>query len=77
MIVKTPSATLSIVAFQYHVETVAPRTDTGTIFASEIVWHTTEPEFTEGEEEPFPDEARVKFIDCVTLLQSIKSENSI
>ena len=32
VIVKIPSATLSIVAFQYHIETVAPRTDAGWMF---------------------------------------------
>jgi len=76
VIVNTPSATSSIVPFQYHLETVAPMTDAGLISPSEIVWHSTEPEFTEGVE-PFPDEERVKFIDSETLLQSIKSENSI
>ena len=37
VIVKIPSATLSIVAFQYHLETVAPRINAGWTFASEIV----------------------------------------
>ena len=68
VIIKIPSAMLSIIAFQYHIETIAPRKDAGWRF--EIVWHCTEPEFAEGVE-PFPEEVRVKLIDCVSRTLSL------
>ena len=76
VIVNIPSAKFSIVALQYHFETVTPRIAAGWMFASGIVKHVTEPDFTEGEE-PFPDEVRLNVIALETLSQSMRSENSI
>ena len=75
-IVNIPSAKFSIIAFQDHFETVTPTIAAGLTFTSGIVEHTTEPDFTDGEE-PFPDEVRLNVITLITLLQSMRSENSI
>lgn len=69
-------ATLSIVPLQCRVETAAPRTTAGVMSSSGIVWHWTGFGFTKGVER-FPDEARVKSIDYVTLLQSIEFDPDV
>lgn len=60
LIVNTSSA-IFLIVFQHHVE-IAPRMAVSLVVASGIVKHTTEPDFSEGEE-PSPDEARLNSID--------------